>query len=579
MRSNNLNYQSFSANTLNGIAYVLPALTRGGIDIGDELNKAYASLPSNGGLIYLVGKSDGSCYNFSTPIVFATAGKLPNVVALGTAGGGVTQAGQGSVCLNYLPTTGTAITLDYVGNFSANTMNAHGFSNIFLMNNGCTTSGGCTSSAVGIDNGNTNAGMAGATLQNITITGFGVGWRNVSHVSGGESQSVEMLWLNPLFFKNTTAIVIENPTGIVFMKGAFFSNGKAIVGNDSNAGPEIKMFGTTFAGNTTSPIVDFTATTATPANLYTFGVHWETTTPDMNFIAGYINLSSNGDFFETNSTAGSGCTDLIDAKLFSNIKMVSASINAAGPSGGCPVVVNAETTNVVGQIKGFVRGFTAIAGGVGATNIQSDVFNVSTVPQLQSNAFPGGVGIGGGFGGVRNPMTFRGPANGGLWTVYGDDSALHSAIGSIASTGGPSLSYNAVANGVSTYNATDGTKPTALATIDSANELSYWFSAVGNCPTTGANTFTTCFGASPITQITHSGLKLNGSANPILLNGSAGNSGQALVSGGAGTTPSWITLPNISGTPTTSKATCWKTATQIGFCSTQPDATGSCTCN
>jgi hypothetical protein len=50
-----------------------------------------------------------------------------------------------------------------------------------------------------------------------------------------------------------------------------------------------------------------------------------------------------------------------------------------------------------------------------------------------------------------------------------------------------------------------------------------------------------------------------------------GTAGQIQDSGAALTTK--------SGTPTAGKATCWKTASQIGYCSTQPDATGSCTCN
>jgi hypothetical protein len=47
-----------------------------------------------------------------------------------------------------------------------------------------------------------------------------------------------------------------------------------------------------------------------------------------------------------------------------------------------------------------------------------------------------------------------------------------------------------------------------------------------------------------------------------------------------------ITLPSVTGaipsapsTPIAGKATCWKTTTTIGYCSTQPDSTGSCTCN
>lgn len=50
------------------------------------------------------------------------------------------------------------------------------------------------------------------------------------------------------------------------------------------------------------------------------------------------------------------------------------------------------------------------------------------------------------------------------------------------------------------------------------------------------------------------GLKLNGAANPIDLNGSTGNSGQVLTSNGVGATPSWTTistLPTASATDNT----------------------------
>ena len=55
------------------------------------------------------------------------------------------------------------------------------------------------------------------------------------------------------------------------------------------------------------------------------------------------------------------------------------------------------------------------------------------------------------------------------------------------------------------------------------------------------------------------------------------NTGKFIM--GAGATVSGNTVPGIAGTPTVGKAVCWKTATTTGYCSTQPDSTGSCTCN
>jgi hypothetical protein len=51
--------------------------------------------------------------------------------------------------------------------------------------------------------------------------------------------------------------------------------------------------------------------------------------------------------------------------------------------------------------------------------------------------------------------------------------------------------------------------------------------------------------------------------------------GNSVPGGGAG-----FSIPNTAVTSTAvNHATCWKTTTQIGYCSTQPDATGACTCN
>src|SRR6266404_674654 len=57
---------------IEGVQCVDSTLSRGGSDIGAELNLAYAALPAHGGVIWLFPNPNDNVYNFSTPIVFAT---------------------------------------------------------------------------------------------------------------------------------------------------------------------------------------------------------------------------------------------------------------------------------------------------------------------------------------------------------------------------------------------------------------------------------------------------------------------------------------------------------------------------
>lgn len=91
-------------------------------DIGAQINAAYAALPANGGEIVVVPPASGSCYNYTTPIVFNTSGKYPILEGA--------PASSGGVCLNYTPTTATAaLTLDYVP-VSGVSQGGHGLRNI-----------------------------------------------------------------------------------------------------------------------------------------------------------------------------------------------------------------------------------------------------------------------------------------------------------------------------------------------------------------------------------------------------------------------------------------------------------------
>ena len=80
------------------------SLSRGGVDICDEINKAYAALPSTGGAIWLFANNSGTPYDCKTPIVFGTAGKFVRLESVMVA-----------AAINWTPLTGTAITVNTGG--------------------------------------------------------------------------------------------------------------------------------------------------------------------------------------------------------------------------------------------------------------------------------------------------------------------------------------------------------------------------------------------------------------------------------------------------------------------------------
>ncbi len=150
-------------------------------DIGAQINVAYASCPATGCTIVLVPQFNGSCYDFSTSIAFATVGKYALL-----QGGGPTSEGPGpaptvpgqagGACLNYTPTTTTsAITFDYVPHWGGGNAPAHGIRDLILQNNGCQKIGGCGSSATGIQLGGSNSGAQNGEIANVKVNGFNTG--------------------------------------------------------------------------------------------------------------------------------------------------------------------------------------------------------------------------------------------------------------------------------------------------------------------------------------------------------------------------------------------------------------------
>lgn len=115
-----------------------------------------------------------------------------------------------------------------------------------------------------------------------------------------------------------------------------------------------------------------------------------------------------------------------------------------------------------------------------------------------------------------------------------------------------------------------------------------WSAQIGS-GTTPSNTFnitpTSCPGTCQIS--TNANFVTTGStsvSSPLLNLTNSGFSGAFTPSAFSGAHV--FTMPDATGAVpvapaavTAGKATCWKATGQIGFCSTQPDSTGSCTCN
>lgn len=76
-----------------------PGSAKWDTDAGKAIDDAYAALPPSGGVIYVLAL--GGCSNFSTPIDLTTQGKYVTIIGTGV----------NTTCLNYTPSTGTAVTL------------------------------------------------------------------------------------------------------------------------------------------------------------------------------------------------------------------------------------------------------------------------------------------------------------------------------------------------------------------------------------------------------------------------------------------------------------------------------------
>jgi hypothetical protein len=365
---------------IDNVQVVDSTLSRGGSDIGAELNLAYAALPASGGVIWLFPKADGTNYTYSTPIVFATSAKPVRLECYGATA--PVPTANGACTLNYTPTTATnAIKLDYTLNASGSGIEPnHGIINVTFINNGCFTNGGCGSSASGIKIGNTNGG-AGQARFRVRIIGFGTGFDAV----GIPNYAWGMHFEGSSFIENTLAMNMGAGTeNVVCEHCMFVSNGQEFTAT----GGDTYFYGTSFDGhtNTTGGInLNWNGRASTAFAEFT-DCHFEAnlSTNDKNYIYGGGNFKIKGGVLAIDATTGNVGNYFAAGGAYISI----LGLTVAGAGQTATQMIDTTGGAVRGHVEMVFTGtFTTVPTICGGGNC-SGITNTSYVADLSNTTTP-----------------------------------------------------------------------------------------------------------------------------------------------------------------------------------------------
>jgi hypothetical protein len=378
-------------------AQILDATQFPGVDIGDQVNHAYAALPATGGHIIIPAKADGSCYNFITPIVLSTPGKYVLLEHAGAGGAIVTSTAPVTTavvgCLNFTVTSGTptpvAITLDYANNLQtvgAPRSSVHGLRNILLVNNQCATPDGCGGSAVGIQIGTTNQGIQGATMENVSIIGFHIGFQNTNFFSD------PVTWINPQIWDNGVGMDIGNVSTTPIFGGFINSNVQGVYADDKCSRSELHFHSTSFVGNSLafnyinvggSGSCPHSGDAGPPAFLFLDDVHFEngqSQSAAPHYIEGNVDVFISGGTAENDSHSGncgnadwfflpSGNKFIVDGMTFSGGPCVNLTYGIVDAANNTRISLSGFIVNFgLGALTTFVGGTNAAKATVRMSN-------------------------------------------------------------------------------------------------------------------------------------------------------------------------------------------------------------------
>jgi hypothetical protein len=339
-----------------------------GSEMGAWVNAAYAACPSFGCRIHITAQS--SCYSFTTPIALNTNNKPAMLDG----------DGSGSTCLNYTPTTGTAITIDYGSSYPG-----AGIRDLELRGPGSSTT--TTGVSVGPSNGAINPRLSGFLLGGDVSRGFS-GFGTGILFNGGlgfEAQITNSaIWFEGTGVSVTGAAGSEN---LMISDSVFADNTTAY--SNTTANMDTRFAHVSFDNNGTGISINNSGTTPQP-NVSCEGCHFEN--PSGGTGASAYVVISNGTLNMTNSlllddrSSGSS-TQMISASGWSTVSILSTQVFSNG-------ITVSEIVNFAGHARGIVQ-FTQTSPAIPTFNSSytaAPVFdlssNTSAVPPITANNAP-----------------------------------------------------------------------------------------------------------------------------------------------------------------------------------------------
>jgi hypothetical protein len=357
---------------LENVRYVDNANGQGwsGVDVGAWINSAYADCPAATSICHIV-LANPTPLNFTTPVTFTTKGKyfyleslFPCLVTSGASFGG---------CLNYTPTTATnAFTLDVYDTASTNMPIQYGFKNIGLLNNNCTTSGGCGSSAIGIQVGNTNGGIMDSVMDHVSLYGFNTCYQNTNVAA------TDVHWDSEFF----QSCGVANKIGTMQdwrINGKYIGNGQALFA-PAGTTPELHWTNPDFVGQTVLPVLDFTSAggAGNPAHFFAVNGHFEngaSSSEDLQYVSGNVDMYFSGGTIGNDSSSGTGswfisCSGTqvnFSSVEFQSGRPVTQAVLMNSPCRAAGMVGNFSPTNITTFFGGANAANTSVFINIGNT--------------------------------------------------------------------------------------------------------------------------------------------------------------------------------------------------------------------
>jgi len=220
-----------------------------GADIIAKMGNVYAALPTSpaSNLVWVDPNPNGGCWTATSTVSFTRVNVYAIFKGFG-ASAGTNTCPDGGTTINYTPTSGAAITVDWTPLAGGGQAPGAGFEDIAILNNNCQTAAGCGGTATAFSVGTAgNGGMQAGLFRNIKVSGF----QNCITVNNGTSWGMEydQVWMT---YCGTGLNYAQANEGFNWFGGGCLQCGTSL--SLTNAF-DAKFFGPHLDGSTTADVV------------------------------------------------------------------------------------------------------------------------------------------------------------------------------------------------------------------------------------------------------------------------------------------------------------------------------------